>query len=725
MPLTTMVVDVGAHATGAAVVIGDDAGGPPDVVLIRDPISGAPRWPSHLAADAGMLYAGSAAERIGLSHPRYAVDAGRRALRGEAAIPLGEQELTPVTALSAFLNALHAEAVRVLADRHRGAGPAVIDRLTMIVPSRYPVPDRRRDVLIAAGEAAGFPEVELVGSAPAVLLDIQSAYAFPDGSLVLVCDLGETWSSVLLRVYRNDAVPLAYESANSGRDLDQRLLADLRAQARGWLDARLALAGEDGLRTRAQAMAFVREIKHALGQLDAHAELGGRMAPDAPAYTLRREWLDRLAEPGLRWVGASCRSLVARLAAGGGAQSFASAPSRPNEPSSERTVTLTDVQAVVLAGGHARLPVVERILSEELGRPVIRLADPDLAAVRGGIRFAGAAPTRRIPAEHPRWRVEPFAWEVPTGRARLERWSVAVGETYRRGAVLAQVRTADERVYELAAPDEGVLLTRQGRVGDVVGPLLVAASKRPASLLAGDPPGKRQELSGTGEWLFTPDRRVLVECAPAADAVRVWSFPDGALLREFHPGYDGAAGQRGRVFVHPTGRLTLVAWDRAGTFSVWDVRTGDRTSTFRDPSQPTRVLVNEREWRLSTEGEDSGSVGRYRRSIVTVWDLATGQRLEKRTDDGQRRLAGYGNRSASDCFGEAASSPDGQLRAVPVVTAAGSTGVSLRVAVSEQEVFRCEHSLCSRVRVAFSADGQFLLTARESPQDSHVDVWEL
>jgi hypothetical protein len=29
------------------------------------------------------------------------------------------------------------------------------------------------------------------------------------------------------------------------------------------------------------------------------------------------------------------------------------------------------------------------------------------------------------------------------------------------------------------------------------------------------------------------------------------------------------------------------------------------------------------------------------------------------------------------------------------------------------------------VRVAFSADGQFLLANRESPHDSHVDVWEL
>jgi molecular chaperone DnaK len=270
-----------------------------------------------------------------------------------------------------------------------------------------------------------------------------------------------------------------------------------------------------------------------------------------------------------------------------------------------------------------------------------------------------------------------------------------------------------------------VLLSRRGQAGDVVGPTLVAATKRPASLLAGDPPGKRQELSGSGEWLFTPDRRVLVECAATADLVRLWSFPDGVLLREFRPEFPGPSPRRGRIFMHPAGRLALVTWDRSGSFSVWDVRSGRCTATFRDSSQPTAVLVNEREWRLSVEGEDSGSAGRYRRSIVTVWDLATGRRLDKLTDDGRRRLVGFENRSVSDCFGDAAFSPDGRLRAVPVLTTAGPAGVSLRVAVSEQEVFRCEHPPSSLVRVAFSADGQFLLANRESPADSHVDVWEL
>jgi hypothetical protein len=627
---------------------------------------------------------------------------------------------------------LRTEATRLLpvsGPNPSAARPASIDRLTLVVSSSYPLGDRRRDLLTDAGEAAGFAEVELVGSAAAIVLDSQASHSLPDGSLVLVCDLGQTWSTVLMRVYSHDVVPLAQESASSGRDLDTQLLNDLRVQMGDWLERRLALPGDDGLRARYQAVDFVRQIKHELSGLDNRAEVTGQLATDGPGYTLTREWLDRLAEPGLRWAVASCRSLLARASASGAAQAMAgpglhTLAARPGAATLAPNSTIKDVQAVLLAGGHARLAAAERMLHQELGRPVVRLDDPDLAALRGAVRFVAGAPTRRIPADHSRWRVESLCWDVPTGRARLERWSTGLDEAYRAGDVLAQVRTLDERVYELIAPEDGVLFTRRGQVGDVVGPTLLASAKRPAKLLAGDMPGKRQEMSGLGEWLYTPDRRVLVECAPSADAVRLWSFPDGVLLREVRPVFDGSASRRGRVFVQPAGHLALVAWDCTGAFWVWDLRTGSCTTAFRDAGPPTNVLVNEREWRLSTEGEDSGT-GRYRRTVSTVWDLATGRRVEKLTDNRHRPRVGYERRSVRDRFGHAASSPDGRLRAVPVLGKAGPVGVSLRMTASEQEVFRAEHPPSARVRVAFSADGQFLLANRESPQDSHVDVWEL
>jgi hypothetical protein len=178
------------------------------------------------------------------------------------------------------------------------------------------------------------------------------------------------------------------------------------------------------------------------------------------------------------------------------------------------------------------------------------------------------------------------------------------------------------------------------------------------------------------------------------------------------------------VFVDPVGRLALIAWDPGGMFSVWDVRSGARISAFQASGSPTNVLVNERDWRLSVEGDNGVSAGRYRHTVATVWDLATGARVEKLTDD-RRRLAGYADRSVTDRFGDAAASPDGRLRALPVQGNGGSTGVCVQEAATAYEVFRAEHPPSSRVRVAFSADGQFLLANRESPHHSHVDVWEL
>ena len=93
----------------------------------------------------------------------------------------------------------------------------------------------------------------------------------------------------------------------------------------------------------------------------------------------------------------------------------------------------------------------------------------------------------------------------------------------------------------------------------------------------------------------------------------------------------------------PYGRLSLVAWDPTGLFSVWDVQAGRRVASFRDTNVPARVMVNEGEWRLTSEGEDTTSAGRYRRNVATVWGLGTGRRLEKFDDDWQRHLSGSAN----------------------------------------------------------------------------------
>lgn len=584
--------------------------------------------------------------------------------------------------LCGLLTAMRVEALRLCADQ--------VERLTLTVPVSYPHADRRRDAMIEAGEKAGFAEVELISDAHAAVLDAYGLTRFADGALALVCDLGDTWAATLVQIHGDTVVELGQETSTAGRDLDEMLLRDVHP----------------GGHSRSEAIEFLRRLKHGLGEAE---EIADRLDPAGAPYTLRRDWLDRLAEPGLRWIVASCRSLFARAAAGVGGHVLPPA------------ATLTDVAAVILVGGSARLPSADWVLGAGLDRPVLRPAEPELAVLRGGVRWVAGAPGRRLMADHPKWRVEPLTWQIPGGRGRLVRWNVTEGQPYLGGSVLAQVRTPDERVFDLTAPDDGVLLAQRVGVGDPVGPTLLARAKRPASALAGDPPGKRQGLSATGEWLLTPDRQLLVECGSSAAHVKLWSIPDGHLVGGFQPELD--TSHQGRVFINPGGRLSLVAWDPGGVFTVFDVLSGSRVVSFRDTNAPMTVTVNEAQWRLTVEAEDSGSAGRYRRSVATVWDLATGRRLEKLTDE--RRLPGYLDRSAVDGFADRAVSPDGRLHAVAVRRQDGSAAVALQEATSDHELFRAEHGHSVRVRTAFSADGQFLLANWESDRHSEVDVWEL
>jgi hypothetical protein len=658
-----LVVDLGRYSTKAALV----AGGP--AMMLRDP-------------------------RNGEDFP--------------GAPAIGDQ-----SAMAALLSYL-GEATRRLAER---SGTGLVERLTLTVPPAT----ADADALIAAGERAGFGYVELVSALEAAVLDQAGRVitekeftgpVFTDGDLLLVFDLGETWTAGLCRPAGDAIAYHGHETAACGREIDARLLDDLRSQLGEWVEPALTAPGEPGQRAQAEALAFLRRLKHGLGEA---TEVSDQLAPGLPPYQLELDWLQRVAEPGLRWLAASSRTLLARATTGTGADDWGV----------RRGATLTDVAAVIVVGGGARIPQAELLLQATLGRPVVTAPDPEYAVLRGAARWAAGGSTRQVVAEHPRWRVEALSWPVPGGRARLENWLRPQGDTYQRGAVLARIRTVDDQVYDLTAPNDGVLLEQSVRAGEVVGPTLVLPAKRPASCLAGDPPDRLQQLSASGEWLLTPDGRYLVECSPSAQHVKLWSIPDGRLVNEFVPRMLGMDGRRGRVFVSPQGRLSLVAWDPSGTFSVWDIWAGRRLATFRDTHAPEAVLVNELQWRLTAEADDTTSAGRYRRRQATVWDLTTGTRIERVTEDLHRRLVGFHSRSAIDAFGEGATSPCGRLRAVGVHMASGGTALALCESTSDSEIFRTEYQPGSQVRMAFTPDGKFLLANCESVARSQVDVWEL
>ncbi len=679
-----LVVDVGT-ATSAAAIVAEGR-----TALLRDPYTGSTSWPSAiLADDTGWLVA-TAAERRKRAAPRRYIDGPRRAVDARAALLLEQREVTGSEALTAYLSAVADEAHHVYGSHIR--------RLVLTVPAGYATPDDRREQFIAIGEAIGFAEVELIDDTVAVALDPQTRADLPDGSLVLVFDLGVTWTVALVHLREGLPVQLAQHSTPTGHDLDTMLLGDLRAEGRSWVEPLLSAPGDAGLRAHHEAVDFVRRLKHRLADAE---EVQDHLTPVTPAYRLTRQWLDAFAAPAVSALVAGAHEVVESTGA-----------------------TLADLGAVVLGGGAARLPVTATALAEALGHPLRRSAEPEFAAVRGAARWAADAPGRAIAATSPGWRVEPVVWELPAEPVRLLRWTVDEGVGYPAGAVLAEVHTVDDLVLSLTAPHPGSLVGHRPPAGTMLGPVLALAARRPREALAENPPPLLRSTRTTGSYLLSADRHVLLECDPTGTSVRSTVAAGGELLGIFTPEQHapgGGAHRGGRVFVDPEGRPALVTWDAEAGVWVWDIASGKLTVRIPEAVGGRRMLVDESGWRLAVQSEGRATVGRYRRSTVTVWDLHTGGRVEKATDGSwEQRNPQFRPRSDADGLTTSAVSTDGELAAT-----VDADGLLLRDTATATELFRAPAPDGARGRVAFAGDGRHLLIGWEREGWGRIDVHEI
>jgi hypothetical protein len=158
------------------------------------------------------------------------------------------------------------------------------------------------------------------------------------------------------------------------------------------------------------------------------------LLPSAPPYRLDQPELAALSAPVLNRTVACCRQLLARL-----------------------DVPVTQVATILLVGGGSRMPAVVDLLAREFGRPLRRVEEPDLATVRGAVRWLGHSGLRTVPAVVPQGRSVPLAFAVPGGEARLVRWTVAPGEPYAAGQVLGRVRLPGGSLWDLTASSAGTL----------------------------------------------------------------------------------------------------------------------------------------------------------------------------------------------------------------------------------------------------------------------------
>jgi len=575
-----LVVDPGSAVTTAALVTAGN------YQLLKEPLSGSYCWPTSVALDGQVLRVGTTAERRKRADPRCYASQLIARLGNGSPVSLSGRGFAPQELMAALLRVLRTEAGRL--------NGAPVDRILALVPSPHGPTTPVGQAMLAAARIAGFGDAELLfGPAAAAMAAPEPATGF-----TLVCDAGASaFHITLLGVMKGrPGVPYAQcvVAACGGDQLDTLLTNALEKKNAKWLRPLLAAEGVPGTRARLDLADLARRLRH--GLTDA-GRAEDALNPVTPVVRLDRQDLEKWMKAPATEVTTRCREVLANYSghagAGGG-----TAP------------------AVMLVGGCARTPAIQRAVAAGVGHPVATATAPELTALHGGITWATSAVAHRILAVPVPVGVRGLSWEIPDGAAKLISWRVPQGTGYRQGEPLATVRAQDDSVWDLTDDRPGTLLQALRSVGKIVttGDLLAVA--RAASVTAGDlrsAPLRHSTVLGGQFAAFGWDGMQLVTL-DAARILRVWDIETAAELR----------GLEIRVPLRPNGLDAvrtangdwLVAYFDGTAVTVWNVTAGKLTARVAKDKGPQSV-------RFSGDGRRLCTVDiRHART----WDV-TGQEL--------------------------------------------------------------------------------------------------
>ncbi len=338
-----------------------------EVALIRDgrPVvltddEGDPIFPSAVGLDAqGRLLVGRAARNQFVLAPERTVLSIKRKMGAETTVTLGTQKYSPQEISAIILRALKQRAEKSLGFEVRKA--------VITVPAFFN--EGQRAATREAGELAGLEVVRIINEPTAAVLTYDPHP--PEMERLLVYDLGGGTFDVSIAQVEGGVVEILASHGDThlgGDDFDQRFLDDVadRFMTAHGIDLRAAPI------SRSRLLRAVEDAKKALS-FDAIVRIEQEFIAEKNGVPLHlnmefdRGEYEVLIEP-LLMKTLTCLD-----------QALADARLQAEQ-----------IDKVVLVGGATRTPMVHRLLSERLGRPVHSEIEPDLAvamgaAVQGGL----------------------------------------------------------------------------------------------------------------------------------------------------------------------------------------------------------------------------------------------------------------------------------------------------------------------------------------------------